>query len=158
MWPSWIIKQDIWNVRVSTVACSAKACLLVLRRICCPVLHRLPCHKQLTICPTFIQLLLPVLVCACVCAHTQCQFILVCFVFWWVVNADTVCGSGTETLDSRAEIVYCVTERTPCLSLNLSPPVKVIFWKGRLSVYKMKWNERRGNLEGNDMNESKLLF
>ncbi len=48
------------------------------------------------------------------------------------------CGAATQSSVSRAEIVYCVAESPPCLSLNLSVLVKVIFCKGSLCVYKMK--------------------
>lgn len=80
---------------------------------------------------------LPACVCVCVCSAVSACTGMLCLLLgseWG--ERERLSGTGARSSAPRAEIVYCVTESPPCLSLNPLPLVKVIFCHGLLCVYK----------------------
>lgn len=97
------------NPHVSThrlVACSATACRLGLRRICCPVLPTpAMSHGWLSARHSCSRRYLPVCICI------QGQALLVRFVFLIGLEWRHTCSTGSQSLASRTDIMWFVSER-----------------------------------------------
>lgn len=142
LWPSWMIKHEMWVLLHLLVSWSATACRLVLRRICCPVHHRLPCHTQLTVCPIFIQLLLPAL----------CLYVCSVSLYWYALLTGSEWRGGERVSSSGTETVLCFKGRycilfnwkpTQCVPQHFRPCQGDTLQVKVLCVYKMRWGQRR---------------